>query len=32
MDGTDTVLEFNNPSVARHIQNLADAEKDKIFD
>jgi sn-glycerol 3-phosphate transport system substrate-binding protein len=32
MDGTDTVLEFNNPIVARHIQNLADAEKDKTFD
>lgn len=32
MEGTDTVLEFNNPIVARHIQNLADAEKDKTFD
>jgi sn-glycerol 3-phosphate transport system substrate-binding protein len=32
MEGTDTVLEFNNATVARHIQNLADAEKDKTFD
>ena len=32
MDGTDTVLEFNNPTVARHIANLAEAQKDKIFD
>lgn len=32
MDGTDTVFEFNNPTVVRHIQNLAEAEKDKTFD
>jgi len=32
MDGIDTVLDFNNPIVARHIQNLAEAEKDKSFD
>ena len=32
MDGTDTVLEFNNPTLARHIQNLAEAQKDKTFD
>jgi len=32
MAGADTVLEFNNPTVARHIQNLADAEKDRSFD
>ncbi|HUH85522.1 MAG TPA: sn-glycerol-3-phosphate ABC transporter substrate-binding protein UgpB [Stellaceae bacterium] len=32
MDGIDTVLDFNNPILARHIQNLADAEKDKTFD
>jgi sn-glycerol 3-phosphate transport system substrate-binding protein len=32
MDGTDTVLDFNNATLARHIQNLADAQKDKTFD
>jgi sn-glycerol 3-phosphate transport system substrate-binding protein len=32
MEGTDTVFEFNNPTVVRHIQNLAEAEKDKTFD
>ena len=32
MEGADTVLEFNNPTVARHIANLAKAEKDKTFD
>ena len=32
MDGTDTVLEFNNPVVVRHIANLAEAQKDKTFD
>ena len=32
MEGTDTVLEFNNKIVARHIANLAEAQKDKIFD
>jgi sn-glycerol 3-phosphate transport system substrate-binding protein len=32
MDGTDTVLEFNNPIVARHIANLAEAQRDKTFD
>ena len=31
MEGTDTVLEFNNPIVARHIENLVKAEKDKSF-
>jgi sn-glycerol 3-phosphate transport system substrate-binding protein len=30
--GPDAVLEFNNPTVVRHIANLADAEKDKSFD
>jgi sn-glycerol 3-phosphate transport system substrate-binding protein len=32
MEGSDTVLEFNNPILARHIQNLAEAQKDKTFD
>lgn len=32
MEGTDTVLEFNNPTVARHIKNLVEAEQDKSFD
>lgn len=31
MEGTDTVLEFNNPIVVRHIENLVKAEKDKSF-
>jgi sn-glycerol 3-phosphate transport system substrate-binding protein len=32
LDGADAVLEFNNPTVVRHIANLAAAEKDKSFD
>ena len=32
LGGPDTVLEFNNPTVTRHIANLAEAEKDKSFD
>ena len=32
LDGPDAVLEFNNPTVVRHVSNLADAEKDKSFD
>jgi sn-glycerol 3-phosphate transport system substrate-binding protein len=32
LDGPDTVLEFNNPTVTRHIGNLAAAQKDKVFD
>jgi sn-glycerol 3-phosphate transport system substrate-binding protein len=32
LGGPDAVLEFNNPTVVRHIANLADAEKDKSFD
>jgi len=32
LDGPDAVLEFNNPTVTRHIANLAEAEKDKSFD
>jgi sn-glycerol 3-phosphate transport system substrate-binding protein len=32
LDGPDAVLQFNNPSVARHIANLAEAQKDKSFD
>jgi sn-glycerol 3-phosphate transport system substrate-binding protein len=31
-DGPDAGLEFNNPTVVRHIANLAMAEKDKSFD
>jgi sn-glycerol 3-phosphate transport system substrate-binding protein len=31
-DGADARLEFNNPTVVRHIANLAAAEKDKSFD
>jgi sn-glycerol 3-phosphate transport system substrate-binding protein len=31
-DGPDARLEFNNPTVVRHIANLAVAEKDKSFD
>jgi sn-glycerol 3-phosphate transport system substrate-binding protein len=32
LEGPDTVLEFNNPTVARHIANLVEAQKDKSFD
>jgi sn-glycerol 3-phosphate transport system substrate-binding protein len=32
LGGFDTELEINNPTVVRHIGNLADAEKDKSFD
>jgi len=32
LEGPDAVLEFNNPTVVRHIANLAAAEKDKSFD
>jgi len=31
-DGTDARLKFNNPTVVRHIANLATAEKDRSFD
>ena len=31
-DGPDARLEFNNPTVVRHIANLAVAQKDKSFD
>ena len=31
-EGTGARLEFNNPTVVRHIGNLATAEKDKTFD
>jgi sn-glycerol 3-phosphate transport system substrate-binding protein len=31
-DGPDARLEFDNPTVVRHIANLATAEKDKSFD
>lgn len=32
LGGPDAVLEFNNPTVVRHIKNLAEAQKDKSFD
>jgi sn-glycerol 3-phosphate transport system substrate-binding protein len=32
LEGPDAVLEFNNPTVARHISNLVEAQKDKSFD
>ena len=32
LGGPDAVLKFNNPTVERHIANLADAQKDKSFD
>ena len=32
LDGSDAVLEFNNPTVVRHVANLAAAQKDKSFD
>ncbi len=32
LGGFDTVLQFNNPTVTRHIANLAEAQKDKSFD
>ncbi|HVC52031.1 MAG TPA: sn-glycerol-3-phosphate ABC transporter substrate-binding protein UgpB [Stellaceae bacterium] len=32
LEGPDAVLEFNNPTVIRHVANLAAAEKDKSFD
>ena len=32
LDGPDAVLQFNNPTVVRHIANLAEGQKDKSFD
>jgi sn-glycerol 3-phosphate transport system substrate-binding protein len=32
LGGFDTVLEINNPTVVRHVANLAEAQKDKSFD
>ena len=32
LGGLDTVLKINNPTVVRHVANLAEAEKDKSFD
>jgi sn-glycerol 3-phosphate transport system substrate-binding protein len=32
LEGADAVLEFNNPILAKHIANLAEAQKDKSFD
>jgi sn-glycerol 3-phosphate transport system substrate-binding protein len=31
LGGPDAVLEFNNPTVIRHVANLAEAQKDKSF-
>jgi len=32
LEGADAVLEINNPIVAKHIQNLGEAQKDRSFD
>ena len=32
LDGFDTELTFNNPTVVRHLQNLVELQKDKTFD
>ena len=32
LEGADAELEFNNPLVAKHISNLAEAQKNKSFD
>ena len=32
LEGADAVLEINNPIVAKHIQNLSEAQKDRSFD
>jgi sn-glycerol 3-phosphate transport system substrate-binding protein len=32
LEGTDAVLEFNNPVASNHVQKLAEAQKDKSFD
>jgi sn-glycerol 3-phosphate transport system substrate-binding protein len=32
LEGPDAELEINNPTLVRHIANLADAQKDKSFD
>ncbi len=32
MDGFDTVLTFNNPTLVRHLENLVELQKDKIYD
>ncbi len=32
LGGFDTKLEINNPTVARHVSNLVEAQKDKSFD
>jgi sn-glycerol 3-phosphate transport system substrate-binding protein len=32
LEGEDAELEFNNPILARHIRNLAEAQNDKSFD
>jgi sn-glycerol 3-phosphate transport system substrate-binding protein len=32
LEGPDAVIEFNNPTVTRHLANLVEAQKDKSFD
>lgn len=32
MDGFDTVLNFNNPALVRHLENLVELQKDKTYD
>ena len=32
LDGFDTVLQFNGPMQVRHLQNLVDLQKEKIYD
>lgn len=32
MDGFDTVLTFNNPTLLRHLENLVQLQKDKTYD
>jgi sn-glycerol 3-phosphate transport system substrate-binding protein len=32
MDGFDTVLTFNNPTVLKHLENLVSLQKDKTYD
>ncbi len=32
MDGFDTVLTFNNPTVLKHLENLVELQKDKTYD
>jgi sn-glycerol 3-phosphate transport system substrate-binding protein len=32
MDGFDTVLNFNNPTLVKHLENLVELQKDKTYD